>query len=376
MGNCVFEIHVHEDEENYDNPITPTIPKSKLKINNDIKSDEELFIKSIEKSSSLGTYINVSDYKKIVKPNILKYIETHKLNYQEYFNFSSPNIYKANPMQFQNGNVYYGNWNENGEMEGYGIYFIKNKNVITEGIWKKGNNIFGRIFFPNGDIYEGDIKNSLPHGVGTMEMINGERYKGDFIEGNMTGRGTYIFQDKSYYCGEIENGIFKGEGSMKWNNETEYHGNFVNSSLQGKGKMYNNIIGEKYIGNFNKNEFDGIGIYYYKNGDIYEGNFDYGKKEGEGKYKRNDNVEFDLIWNNDLPNGKGFATLKQNKIKGLWRNGNILEIEIIKGNLDNFSEINLNVKPCDRTLCPSSLPHLEIYENDEISQFVIGTSLI
>ena len=70
MGNCVFEIHVHEDEENYDNPITPTIPKSKLKISNDIKSDEELFIKSIEKSSSLGTYINVSDYKKIVKPNI------------------------------------------------------------------------------------------------------------------------------------------------------------------------------------------------------------------------------------------------------------------------------------------------------------------
>lgn len=373
MGNCVWEIHYHKEKREiiFNNQKTP---ETKLKNNNEAKSDEEIFIKSIEKTSSLGTYIHISDYKKVLNQNILKYIETHKLNYHEYFNFSPSNIFKANPIQFQNGNIYYGNWNENGEMEGYGIYYIKNKDVITEGIWKKGNNIFGRIFFPNGDIYEGDIKNSLPHGVGTMEMISGERYKGDFVNGNMTGRGTYIFQDKSYYCGEIENGIFNGEGSMKWNNEIEYHGNFVNSSLSGKGKMYNNIMGDKYIGNFNNNEFNGIGTYYYQNGDIYEGNYEYGKKEGKGIYKRNDHIEFDLIWNDDLPNGTGFAIFDKNKIKALWRNGNILDIELIEGNIDIFREINLNVKPNKGILNTSSLPHLAINDN-EISQFTVRNDI-
>ena len=48
---------------------------------------------------------------------------------------------------------------------------------------------------------------------------------------------------------------------MKWNDGTEYHGNFKNSYLNGKGKMFNNILKEKYVGNFDKNEFNGNGVY-------------------------------------------------------------------------------------------------------------------
>ena len=335
------------------------------------KNNETLKESYLEKNALLGSYLTVSDYKNTLNKNIINYIENHKLNYQEYYP-SPSNTYKSYPIKFKNGDIYHGNWNIDGQMEGYGIYSIKEKNLITEGIWKKGNIIYGRIFFPNNNIYEGYIKNSLPDGKGTINFANNEIYKGDFVKGEMTGKGTYIYADKSYFTGEIKNGIFNGEGSMKWINGTEFHGNFLDSTLSGKGKIFNDKIGEKYIGNFDRNDFDGYGVYSYNNGDIFEGNFEHGIKKGKGIFKRNDKVEFDVIWEDDLPNGKGVVVYNKFKLNGLWRNGNIVNKEIIKGNKDIFNEIDLNIKPSKICLYPSSLPHLNIIDND-VSQFVIGT---
>ena len=334
------------------------------------RNNYNIINENLERRISLGTYLNKLEYKKIINEKILNYIETHRLNYQEYFP-SNLKIYRANPIQFPNGNIYHGNFNGDGEMEGYGIYIIKEKNVTTEGVWKKGNIIYGRIFFPNDDIYEGYMKNSSPHGKGSILFMNKEIYKGDFVNGEMT-KGTFIFKDKSYYIGSFKNGVFNGEGSMKWADGTEYYGNFLDSTLNGEGKMFNNNLGEKYNGNFNKNEFNGNGIYYYKNGDIYEGNFECGLKKGKGKYKRNDNIEFDLNWENDLPNGKGIVTFYKYILEGFWRNGNIIKKEIIKGSIDVFRELDLNVKPIKRSLNPSFLPNLNDYDN-KISQFTVGT---
>ena len=376
MGNCNWlkmsqaegEANFYKNnEDNYVNQLNVYIQQNPK--NKSIK--DNLLINTLEKNNSLGCYLSLSDYKNLVSEKILNYIENHKLNYQDYF--PSPiNVYKSNPMQFNNGNIYHGYWNIDGEMEGYGVMSIKDRNVVTEGVWKKGNIIYGRIFFPNNDIYEGYMQNSNPHGKGIIYFSNKEIYKGDFVEGEMTGKGTFIYNDKSYYIGAITNGIFNGSGSMKWNNGTEYHGNFTDSFLSGKGKMYNNIMREKYIGNFDRNEFNGNGIYTYNNGDVYEGNFQYGTKKGSGKYKRNDGVEFDVTWDEDLPNGKGTVTYENNKINGFWRNGNIIRKEILKGNLFAFNDKDLNLRPVKASLCPSSLPHLNINDN-ETTQFVIGT---
>lgn len=339
-----------------------------------IRKNNDTFIKSnSDKNTPLGSYLTISDYKNSVNKEIINYIENHKLNYQEYYPLPL-NTYKSYPIKFKNGDIYHGNWNIDGQMEGYGIYSIKEKNLITEGIWEKGNIIYGRIFFPNKSIYEGYIKNSLPNGKGTIYFVNKEIYKGDFVDGEMTGKGTYIYADKSYYTGKIKNGIFNGEGSMKWINGTEFHGNFLDSTLSGKGKIFNDKMGEKYIGNFDKNYFNGYGVYSYNNGDIYEGNFEHGIKKGKGIFKRNDKVEFEVEWDDDLPNGNGIVTYNKFKLNGLWRNGNIVHKEIIKGNIDIFKELDLNIKPSKICLCPSSLPYLNIIDNDA-SQFVSGTEL-
>ena len=326
-----------------------------------------------KKLPEIGTFISTDEYKTFINDDIHKYIETKKLNFNSYL---SPNVstFPSNPIKFKNNNIYCGNWNQNSEMEGYGIYYISARNVVTEGVWNNGNIVFGRIFFPNGDIYEGEMKNSLPHGRGKLMYKNGESYKGDFKKGEISGRGTFLFEDKTEYSGEIVNGNFNGKGKMKWENGTEYVGNFVDSTLCGNGTI-TNIQREKYIGDFDKNEFNGQGKYYFSNGDEYEGNFEYGIKRGKGIYKRNDKVNFEGIWNDDLPNGNGVLSYLGNKLRGFWRNGAFVgNLEIEKGNLESFNNIDKDIKPFKISIFPSSLSHLAITDSNA-SQFIPGKDL-
>ena len=335
-----------------------------------LKSSSNIMKNNLDKKLlELGSFISKDEYNSFISQNIHNYIQQNKLNYEKYI---SPNIttLSTNPLKFKNNNIYYGNWSTNGQMEGYGIYYLSNSNIITEGIWNNGNNIFGRIFFQNGDIYEGEIKNSLPNGKGKMMFIsNKESYKGDFKMGEISGEGTYIFSDNTEYNGSVENGLFNGKGRIKWENGIEYIGDFVDSALCGKG-IITNIQCEKYDGFFDNNEFNGKGTYYSSNGDVYEGNFEYGIKRGKGIYKRYDKVIFEGIWNDDLPNGNGEITYLGNKINGFWRNG------VFVGNveLEIFKDINKNIKPEKIRIFPNSLSHLAINDSS-VSQFTPGKDL-
>ena len=318
-------------------------------------------------------FLKSSKYSNLINEKILNYITKNKFNYK--FNtFSFSYLFNTKPFEFPEGNIFFGNIKENKGMEGYGLYILKNKNVIVEGIWKKGNLIFGRIFFPNEDIYEGEITQSMPNGRGKIFYANGDIYKGDFKFGEITGKGTYIYEDKTYYCGDLTTGIFNGEGSMKWSNGVEYHGIFYDSSLNIKGKIYNDILGEKFIGNFENNEFNGNGIYKYQNGDIYEGNFVYGLRSGKGIYKIFKGIEYIGMWENDLPNGEGEVKYNKYKIKGKWKDGIKTEIiEILEGdkNILDLENIDLNIKTSQRKIIPSSLPHLNTNIKTEISEYVL-----
>ena len=123
------------------------------KLNSSNKMKDNLDKKLLE----IGSFISLDEYNSFISQDINNYIQQNKLNFERYI---SPNIttLAANPVKFKNNNIYCGNWNTNGQMEGYGIYYLNNSNIITEGIWNNGNIVFGRIFFKNGDIYEGKLK--------------------------------------------------------------------------------------------------------------------------------------------------------------------------------------------------------------------------
>jgi hypothetical protein len=386
MGNCKCEIHFHENEGeaniddikgsqaiNSNRPVEIISQYSQVTAREKGTKLNKMKNNLKQKLPELGNYISITEYRNLLNEDISNYMETKKLNINNYI---TPNLstFKSEPIQFKNNNVYYGNWNEKSQMEGYGVYYIKDRKVITEGVWIEGNIVFGRIFFPNGDIYEGEMKNSVPEGKGKFLFANGENYEGDFKKGEMTGEGIFRFSDKTEYKGSIENGIFNGKGSMTWENGTQYNGNFIDSSLCGNGTI-TNIQKEKYEGNFDKNEFNGYGTYYFNNGDEYEGNFEYGIKRGKGIYRRNDKVIFEGIWNDDLPNGNGIIKYGGNILKGFWRNGIFVgNSEIEEGNIEIFDNIDKDIKPYKISIIPSSLSHLAIADSNA-SQFIPGKDI-
>ena len=385
MGNCSCQLHIHSDQKELINP--PENPGFNNNLLNEINSNAtnnsiqiklknpklnkiELNIKN--KLLEIGHFIQLREFNKLLGNDILIVMQQKKLDYSQYIKISSSSKINLNPFQFKETNdIYYGSWNEEVEMDGKGIFYSYNKKIIIEGYWSKGNNICGRIFFRNKDIYEGSISNSLPNGKGELYMGNGDLYSGEFKNGEIVS-GVIIYKDDgTRYKGRIENGFLQGNGKMIWGNNIEYEGNFENSMFSGKGKITKNIDIDKqeiYEGGFIENEFHGKGIYYFNNGDIYEGDFEFGIKKGYGIYYRNngDIVKFEGKWDDDLPNGNGVLTYNENQLKGFWRNGEYMNSTEEENEI--FNNIDKNVLPQKVSIFPNSLSHINI-ANSNISQF-------
>jgi hypothetical protein len=59
--------------------------------------------------------------------------------------------------------------------------------------------------YENGDKYVGEFLNGQLHGKGIYTYANGDKYEGEFIDGKFTGKGTFTFSDGTQYTGIIEN---------------------------------------------------------------------------------------------------------------------------------------------------------------------------
>ena len=332
-----------------------SINDSQIRKNNNYNN----FIKQFEENlPSLGKYYDINEFKQKIPENTNNYMIENVLKIPEKYKANS-NIYEMKPIQFENGNIYSGNWNENLKMDGLGKYYIQGGNLLVEGIWDDGNLVYGRIFYANDNIYEGEIKNSSYHGKGKLIFNNGEIYEGDFIDGNITGHGNFTFSDGTIYEGELVQGEFKGHGVMKWINGIQLEGDFSGPTLSNYGKLIGND-GEKYEGNFNNNYFNGKGKYTYKDGSTYEGDFEFGLKNGKGTYIKKDMFTYEGDWANDQPHGYGKFYYNDYIVKGVWRNGINVEIsEFEKGEPNDFNVNILNFGVESFNLRPQQLPNLD-----------------
>ena len=316
----------------------------------------------------LGKYFDISEFNQKIPKKAYNYMIQNVLNIPPNIIQSNP-VYEMKPVEFENGNIYSGNWNEKFKMEGYGQYYIKEVNLFVEGIWTDGKLIFGRIFFPNENIYEGEIKNSAFNGKGKLIFNNGDMYDGCFFDGERNGKGKYIFNDGTIYEGDFSNSEFKGHGVIKWKNGVEYEGEFNGFVLKGKGKLEDKINLEKYEGNFDNNYFNGFGKYYFNNYASYEGEFEFGIKNGKGNYKNKEGIFYEGSWANNLPNGIGKFGCNDFIVKGVWKNGINLEItDFIKGSVHNFDKNKLNFFVPNFNLCPQILNNLIFSEISDIKK--------
>ena len=208
-----------------------------------------------------------------------------------------------------------------------GTYHInnlkKNKNNNTYNI----NSLTGKgiLYLRGGQKYEGNFINGELNGWCRFINSKGVCYEGLFISGLLNGKGEIIKIDQNrrrhIYKGDIVNFKKEGKGKEKTSLHT-YEGEFKNDLKHGKGKIYYNNNGDFYEGDFTNGEITGKGHYVWNNKHSYIGDFECGKMHGKGVYKWADGNEYEGEYVNNIKEGEGIFKWKDGRIyKGTFVNG-------------------------------------------------------
>lgn len=95
----------------------------------------------------------------------------------------------------------------------------------------------------------------LAHGIGSVDFANGDKYSGEFQDGEMDGRGTYLFANGDKYVGDFKANKRSGQALMTFANGDSYVGSFRDDKMNGLG-TYTYANGTKLIARFR----DGVPI--------------------------------------------------------------------------------------------------------------------
>ena len=102
-------------------------------------------------------------------------------------------------------------------------------------IKKDGQGIYE---WKNGDRFEGNFENGQINGYGRYSWTDGNVYQGDFKDGKQSGMGTAFYADKcNVYEGEWKNGKRNGHGKLTWANGDTYEGEWLLPMTRWQGMM-------------------------------------------------------------------------------------------------------------------------------------------
>tara|TARA_B100001105_G_scaffold217162_1_gene183059 strand:- start:491 stop:1021 length:531 start_codon:yes stop_codon:yes gene_type:complete len=88
---------------------------------------------------------------------------------------------------------------------------------------------------------EGDCRN----GFGTYTWFYGDKYVGEFKDGNRTGQGTYTWADGNKYVGAFKDGKIEGQGTFTFASGTIEAGIWENDEYLGTNEEATKIIKER-----------------------------------------------------------------------------------------------------------------------------------
>lgn len=160
--------------------------------------------------------------------------------------------------------------------------------------------------------YSGQLKNSVPHGVGSMDWITGDSYSGEFCEGNMHGKGHLKQSTGESYIGDFNMNQRTGNAKIIYIDNTSYEGDVKEGKPDGFGTLIfpQNHIYLKYSGHFKDGKFHSEGQLDYQNGNSYKGEWDLGIKSGRGVQKTTEYVYEGGFYNDKY---HGFGEFKHGK---------------------------------------------------------------
>ena len=274
------------------------------------------------------------------------------------------------------GKYYYAGYWDNNEPNGFFYRYNKDKVINFKGFFLRDYTIdpskIGKVFFRNGERYEGYFYKNRMHGYGTYYFPTGNSFTGRFNNGQFDGTGKYFYDNgliseiityqnnrivcksqkvredyrdpnsygffnhiKRAYPGVIEHILEVPPlrdviGELYWtkhvfNNNDIYVGQ-MDSENQLHGRcciIYFNSRITYFVGYMKNKEFFGEGAYYdYQWNKIYEGTFEHNKKSGFGILWKEDCTTYAGQFIDDQPNGKGVLYYpNDSRFEGTFVNG-------------------------------------------------------
>jgi len=204
---------------------------------------------------------------------------------------------------YDDGSIYRGGLRGT-RLHGAGEYESKAQGFKYRGEYLDGNmHGKGLLNFASGDVFEGEFAENKPHGKGIYKFANGDSYVGEMKAGSLTGRGLFTTKSGDTIDGTFVDGKAAGKGVYKFASGDKYEGDMVQGRLTGKG-LYTNSSGETIEGEFLDGQPTG-GIYRFTNGDRYEGEMKGGALTGRGVYFHKSGAKYEGDMVAGKPQGRG-----------------------------------------------------------------------
>jgi hypothetical protein len=143
---------------------------------------------------------------------------------------------------------------------------------------------------------------------GTVYLINGDRYSGEWKDNLRHGKGTHFYKKTGQkYLGEWQNDKREGYGTLSIPDATL--GNKVSTEK----------LVKVYTGGWKNDSKHGHGTYFYPDGSIYEGNWSQNMRQGWGRQTYADGSVYEGEWHHESRHGQGVLLLKNgDRYEGMW----------------------------------------------------------
>ena len=226
---------------------------------------------------------------------------------------------------FADGRTYVGQFKD-ANYDGFGTFYNPNGSIKQQGLWRDGvfvqSQAQEQINFPacNGD-FSGPC-------FGFRDYPNGDKYVGQFLNGNCSGQGTHTFFDGRIYVGQWRDDKRNGQGTLTWPNGDKYVGQFNEGLRNGQGTL-TLTDGRQYVGQWKDAKFNGQGTYTWPDGFKYVGQFIDDFRNGQGTLTFPDGRQYTGQYKNDKRNGYGTYYNANGSInqQGIWKDGEFVQSE-------------------------------------------------
>lgn len=183
-------------------------------------------------------------------------------------------------------------------------------------------------------VYRGETLQGIRHGHGQYNYVGGVfQYAGPWDRGVKSGKeGKFSLPGYFEHVGDFLNGQMTGRGRREWVDGRSYEGDWQDGEMHGRGAWTNAVTDETYDGDFVANQRHGRGTLKLSSGDIYDGDFSRHKYHGRGAYLKEKSFVIDGNFEAGCVHGIAKATWhKKGFYEGSWERGRMA------GELGQFS---------------------------------------